>query len=286
MPVVNGAELVRAAFRGGYAVPAFNTQGGVYEIARAVLEAAFEERSPVLLMAYEANTAFYGLGWVPYLARRLSDQTGATVGVHLDHGRSPEVVARAVESGYTSVMIDYSSRPLADNIAVTKRVVAHARAHGVGVEAELGELGRIGGPVDGGEEQLVQPDDVGRFLQECPVDMLAIGIGNAHGFYDREPNIRLDLLEQVRSVSGDTPLVLHGSTGIPDAVVRDCISGGMAKINFGTLVRTRAIDHLTRLLQGQAEHGGHLWRVNQGVCELLKEDVRPLFRLCGSVGRL
>ena len=279
MPVVNGGDLVREAFRNGYAVPAINTQGGAYEIVRAILETAAEERSPVLLMAYEANTAYYGLSWLPFLAQRLSTETGATLGVHLDHGRSVKTALDAVDAGYTSVMIDCSAQPLAENISATKQVIARARSRGVAVEAELGELGRP-------DEHLVRPGDVEQFLHASAVDMLAIGIGNAHGFYDSEPEIRLDLLREVRSLSGDTPLVLHGSTGIPDPVIRSCIAGGMAKINFGTLIRTRVLEHLSGALDGGCEHGGHLWRVNQHVCAKLKEDVRPLLRLCGSAGRL
>lgn len=298
MAVVNGGELVREAFRNGYAVPAINTQGGAYEIVRAILEAAAEERSPILLMAYETNTTYYGLGWLPFLAQRLSAETGSTLGVHLDHGRSVETAIAAVDAGYTSVMIDYSAQPLGENISATNQVIAYARSRGVAVEAELGELGRAavrnasvaeaasGGEPGEGNEHLVRPGDVKQFLDACSVDMLAIGIGNAHGFYEGEPGIRLDLLREVRSLSGDTPLVLHGSTGIPDPVVRNCIEGGMAKINFGTLIRTRALQHLSGALDGGCEHGGHLWRVNQHVCAKLKEDVRPLFRLCGSAGRL
>lgn len=296
MRLIPSGEIVREAAREGYAVAAINCQGGNYDIVRAVLEIADEERAPVILMAYEKNTEYYGLGWLPTLASALGPRYSIPVGVHLDHGQSIEAVEEAVDLGYTSVMIDYSTRPLEENIKATSRVISAARNRGVSVEAELGELqrnqpaGAAGGAgsnsgAASAAENLVDPRHVEQFLSEAPVDMLAVGIGNAHGFYKGTPNIRLDLLQEVNKVSGGTPLVLHGTTGIPPETVRSCISNGMAKINFGTAVRVGFIDHLTGGANGDFDHKGHIWRLCRYAKDRVKEDIRTIIRLTGSAGR-
>ncbi len=299
MRLVPSGQIVREAAREGYAVAAINCQGGNYDIVRAVLETADEERAPVILMAYEKNTEYYGLGWLPTLVSALGPRYSIPVGVHLDHGQNIEAVEEAVDLGYTSVMIDYSTKPLEENIKATSRVIAAARNRGVSVEAELGELqrnqgagaGAASGSAGGSSgaasaaENLVDPRHVEQFLTEAPVDMLAVGIGNAHGFYKGTPNIRLDLLQEVNKVSGGTPLVLHGTTGIPPETVKACISNGMAKINFGTAVRVGFIDYLTAGANGDFDHKGHIWRLCRYAKDRVKEDIRTIIRLTGSAGR-
>jgi ketose-bisphosphate aldolase len=286
MNIVPSAEIVTDAARNGYAIAAINCQGGNYDIVRAVLETADEERAPVILMAYEKNTEYYGLGWLPTLARALGSSYSIPVAVHLDHGQNIDAVVSACDLGYTSVMIDYSTKPLEDNIAAAHQVLAAARRNGVSVEAELGELQRNqGDEAPSAAENLVDPRHVERFLGEAPVDMLAVGIGNAHGFYKGTPDIRLDLLQEVKEVAGDTPLVLHGTTGIPQETVKACISNGMAKINFGTAVRVGFIDYLTAGANGEFDHNGHIWRLCRYAKDRVKEDIRTIIRLTGSAGR-
>ncbi|NBC29888.1 MAG: class II fructose-bisphosphate aldolase [Spirochaetes bacterium] len=301
MRLIPSGQIVKDASKEGYAVAAINCQGGNYDIVRAVLETADEERAPVILMAYEKNTEYYGLGWLPTLVSALGHRYSIPVGVHLDHGQNIDAVEEAVDLGYTSVMIDYSTKPLEENIKATSRVIAAARNRGVSVEAELGELLRNqgagarsagGGAGAGGNpgvpsaaENLVDPRHVERFLSEAPVDMLAVGIGNAHGFYKGTPNIRLDLLQEVTKVSGGTPLVLHGTTGIPPETVKACISNGMAKINFGTAVRVGFIDYITGGANGDFDHKGHIWRLCRYAKDRVKEDIRTIIRLTGSAGR-
>jgi ketose-bisphosphate aldolase len=285
MSIVSSAEIVTKAWKEGYAVAAINCQGGNYDIVRAIMETAAEERAPVILMAYAANTAYYGLGWLPKLVSTLEGDFDIPVAVHLDHGQNVELVKRGTELGYSSVMIDFSTKPLAENIEATKAVLSAAHPKGISVEAELGELLRNEGDVAlRAAENLVDPEDVRQFLEQTPVDMLAVGIGNAHGFYKGEPNIRIDLLERVREVAGDTPLVLHGSTGIPEATVKSCIKNGMAKINFGTVVRVKFVEYLKEGLGGAVEHKGHAWRVCQYAEQKIKQEIRGIIRLTGSSG--
>ena len=293
MPLIPSGDWVREAFANGYAVPAINTQGGNYDLARALVETAAEERSPLILQAYSANTRYYGLGWLPYVAEHLSRQFGIPLAVHLDHCGSVDTVREAVDLGYTSVMIDFSGLPLEENIIGTNRVISLARPRGVTVEAELGRLLRSGGAETGtagpgteAEAGLVDPKEVGRFLAAAEVDMLAVGIGNAHGFYRGEPRIRTDLLRRVKETSGQTPLVLHGTTGIPDPIVEECIRNGMAKINYGTLLRARMLEYLREDTGGTFDHHGHVWQICEHLHTRLKEDIRPIIRLLNSAGRL
>lgn len=285
--IVSSSEIVHDAWQHRYAVAAINCQGGNYDIVRAVIEAAQEEQAPVILAAYAGNTEYYGLAWLPKVVEALKEEFEATVAVHLDHGLDVSVVEQAVDSGYTSVMIDYSKEALDDNVAACRRVIEAARPKGVSVEAELGELHRNdrSGPRSAAEN-LVDPDDVQYLLQNAPVDMLAVGIGNAHGFYKGTPNIRLDLLEQVREVSADTPLVLHGTTGIPEKTVSACIAAGMAKVNFGTAIRVGFLRHLKAAIEDEEICRGHAWRACRYASAKTKDDIKRLLRLVGSSGRL
>ena len=288
MPVVSGKEVVRHAYENGYAVAAINCQGGNYDLLRAVVEAAAEEKAPVIVAVHPNNTGYYGLEWAPEAVRILIRDMGIPVAVHLDHGQDIPTVIRAARSGYSSVMIDYSARSLQENIEATCRILDEARPHGVSVEAELGELLRNAGDTEttpSAADNLVDPTHVSHFLSKAPVDMLAVGIGNAHGFYKGTPNIRLDLLTRVREVACETPLVLHGTTGIPEDIVRKCVELGMAKVNFGTQLRVAYLNYLNEALQGEFDHSGHAWRLLEHVKERLKTDIRKIIRLTGGSGR-
>jgi len=290
--LVSSKEIVRDAAQKGYAISAINCQGGQYDIVRSIMETATEERSPIILMAYEANTAYYGLEWLPRLVSILVEQFDIPAAVHLDHGSTAEMVEKAVGSGFTSVMIDYSQKPLEQNINVTNRVITLARPKGVSVEAEIGELQRNQNSDEGDNlvpaepKNLVDPEHVRLFLEAVDIDMLAVGIGNAHGFYKGEPQIRTDLLKEVKIIARDTPLVLHGSTGIPEAVVKECIQIGIAKINYGTIVRHKFLKYMREGIELEHEHKSHIWRLSRYAKERLKEDIRSIIRVTGSNNRL
>ena len=114
--------------------------------------------------------------------------------------------------------------------------------------------------------------------------MLAIGLGNAHGIYKGVPNIRVDLLQEISSLAGDLPLVLHGSTGIPEDVVRACLKSGIAKVNFGTAVRWKFLEYMQEAIRSPLAEQGHIWKIHQAAMLRLKEDIRDIIRLCGSQG--
>jgi len=281
MALVNSKYIVDDAQKRGYAVPAINTNGGNYDIVRAVCEAAEELRSPIILMAYTPNTEYYGIEYFGMISRYFANKVSVPVAIHLDHSSSIEPILMAIRYGFTSVMIDYSKHELDENIAITRKVVDISHPLDISVEAEVGELLRSDGK--GGYlecKNLASVEDVEKFTSSVPVDMLAVGIGNAHGFYKGKPNIRTDLLKKIRKAT-DVPLVLHGSTGIPEEVVKECIKIGIAKINFGTLIRTNYVKYLDETIDS-FDHKGHPWRIQQHVKDLIKEDVKRIIRLSGS----
>ena len=284
MGLVDAATLVRHASRHRYAVVQINTNGGTYDITRAIVEVAEELSAPVILGAYENNLKYRGYEYAAMQMRFFGQRASVPVAVHLDHGASLDACRQAIEAGFTSVMIDGSHLPIGRNIEQTRAVVDLARPRGVSVEAEVGELQKLN--PDGSMsdvKNLSDPVEVARMSREGKPDMLAVGIGNAHGFYKDAPNIRFDLLEKLAAASV-VPLVLHGSTGLADDVVARCVAMGMAKANLGTLIRTRWVEHTAGVI-AENQHMNHPWRVGQAVKDRLKGDIRHILHVTGSAGR-
>ncbi len=279
--LVNTKEMLIKARAGGYAVPAINTQGGTYDIIWACCRAAQERRSPRILARYASTGAYSGHDFFFEVSRFCANKVDVPVAIHLDHGDSPQLCKEMIDLGFTSVMIDASALPVEENARVTNEVIAMARPHNVTVEAELGELARMGDALS--FSNVVDPDQVARYLSLCQPDSLAIGIGNAHGFYKGEPNIRLDVLKEVAQ-RFDLPLVLHGCTGMSEDVIRQAIGMGMAKINFGTQIRYNYVRYLEEACRF-FDHQGHAWRISQHCNDLLTQDVKAIIRLSGSEGR-
>jgi len=283
MPLVDCASLVRQAHRGRWCVVQVNTNGGTYDITRAIVEAAEEEKSPVILGAYEANLVYRGYEYAAMQMRFFAERASVPVAVHLDHGSSIDACGKAIDAGFTSVMIDGSHLPIDENVKLAGRVVELSRPRGVSVEAEVGELQKLNPDGSMSEvKNLSDPADARR-MSETGIDMLAVGIGNAHGFYKDAPNIRFDLLEKLAAAS-KVPLVLHGSTGLADEVIARCVSMGMAKANLGTLIRTRCVE-FTGAVIAENQHKNHPWRVGLAVKDRLKPDIRHILKVAGSSGR-
>ena len=284
MPLVDAGALVRHARENHYAVAQVNTNGAAYDITRAIIEVAVEERAPIILGAYEGNLAYRGFPYAGMLLRWFAKRADVPVAVQLDHGTCVEACRRAIDAEFTSVMLDTSRLPIDENIALTGQVVRMAQPRGVSVEAEVGELQKLN--PDGSITEvrnLSDPAEVARITAETQIDMLAVGIGNAHGFYKGAPDIRLDLLERLAAASR-VPLVLHGTTGLADDVIRRSIALGMAKVNLGTLVRARYVQYTADVI-AEGEHQNHPWRVCRAAKDRLKEDVRHVVEVTGSAGR-
>ncbi|OEH93290.1 class II fructose-1,6-bisphosphate aldolase [Bacillus solimangrovi] len=236
MPLVSMKEMLIKAKAEGYAVGQFNINN--LEYTQAILQAAEEENSPVILGVSEGAARYMGgFKSVVYMVKGLLEeyQTTVPVAIHLDHGSSFEKCVEAIYAGFTSVMIDGSHHPLEENIAITKKVVEVAHINGVSVEAELG---RIGGQeddliVDEANAAYAIPEECEKLVAETNVDCFAPALGSVHGPYKGEPNLGFERMETIGKETG-VPLVLHGGTGIPVADVQKAISLGTAKVNVNT----------------------------------------------------
>ncbi|MBT2599469.1 class II fructose-1,6-bisphosphate aldolase [Oceanobacillus kimchii] len=243
MPLVSMKEMLEKGKENGYAVGQFNINN--LEYVQAILQAAEEEKSPVILGVSEgAGKYMGGFNVVVAMVKSLMESYGTTVpvAIHLDHGSSFQKCAEAIHAGFTSVMIDGSHSPIEENIAVTGKVVELAQIHGVSVEAEVGT---VGGEEDGviGGIKYADLEECQRLVKEAEIDCLAPALGSVHGEYQGEPNLGFKEMEEILNAV-NVPLVLHGGTGIPTKDIQKAISLGTAKINVNTenqLAQTRAV---------------------------------------------
>lgn len=229
--LVNMRELLKDAQNGNYAVGSFSVAN--MEMVLGVLKAARELSAPVILQIAEVRLKQSPLEIIGPLMVAAAENADTPVAVHFDHGKTEEKIKQALDLGFTSVMFDGSHLPLDENIATTKRIIDIAGKYNASVEAEIG---CVGGSEDGSEDIAInctKPQDAVRFEAKTGVDALAIAIGNAHGNYKDVPKLRFDILQKVNEMT-NTPLVLHGGTGIsPDDFVK-CSKNGIKKINIAT----------------------------------------------------
>jgi len=282
LPLVTSKEVLVEARKNGYAVGAFNVFN--LESVQAVIAAAEAERSPAILQVWSGLDAFVGLDVLAAIVRCEAEKASVPIVLHLDHGMSVEHAAKAIRSGFTSIMIDGSSHPLQDNIAVTKEVVRIAHAVGIPVEGEIGHVGGEEGG-DGNADDLVETDqeEALRFYEATGVDLLAVSIGTSHGKYRRAPVLNIGLLAEIaRRIP--VPLVLHGSSYTPDEMIRDAIRNGIAKINVDTELRDAVIARTTRdILQGATFR--FVNELTSGGYSEMTEKIREKMRLFGSSGK-
>ncbi len=281
--LVTSKEMLIKARKGGYAVPAINTQGGNYDIIRSICLAAEEEKSPIILAHYISTGAYAGHDWFYEVAKWWANKVSVPVAIHLDHGDSVDICKHCVDLNFTAVMYDGSLLPIEENAKNTNEVIKYAHERGVTVEAEIGELLRLD-QIQAGQTttNTVKVEDVKKFLELCQPDSLAIGIGNAHGYYTEKPNIRLDILEEVTKFT-DIPLVLHGCTGMDHDIIKKSLKLGISKINFGTQIRFSYMDYLKDALE--EEKNGRSFIAMQNASDRLKEDVKDIIRLSESCGK-
>jgi len=227
-------EMLETAKKGKYAIGQFNLNN--LEYTQAILQAAEEEQSPVILGVSEGAARYMG-GYklVVAMVKALMEEYNTTVpvAIHLDHGSSFKSCAEAIHAGFTSVMIDASQHPLEDNIAMTAKVVELAYIHGVSVEAELGTVGGQEDDVIAEGVIYADPQECLKLVNETEIDCLAPALGSVHGPYKGEPNLGFAEMEEISQMI-DLPLVLHGGTGIPIKDIQRAISLGTAKINVNT----------------------------------------------------
>ena len=280
-------EMLQKAYEGHYAVPAINTQGGTYDIIRAVCMAAEELRSPVILAHYVNTGAYSGHDWFYETAKWMAGKVSVPVAIHLDHGDSFERCMEMLKLGFTSIMFDGSHYPIAENVEKTTELVKICNEKGLSLEAEVGA---IGGEEDGviGRGECADPDEC-KAIADLGVTMLAAGIGNIHGKYPENwEGLSFETLDAIQQRTGDMPLVLHGGTGIPEDMIKKAISLGVAKINVNTecqlsfAAATRKYVEEGKDLEGKGFDPRKLLKPG---ADAIMETVKEKMELFGSVGK-
>ena len=243
MSLVNSKELLLDAQKKHYAIGAFNVEN--MEMVQAVIAAAEAENAPVILQTTPSTLKYADTSLYFAMVNAVAEKASVPVVIHLDHGNSFELCEKAAKDGYTSLMIDGSKLALEENIQLSKRVAEMAKTYQVcpSVEAELGKLGGKEDDlvVKSGEDTCTDPVEAVRFVEESGIDSLAVAIGTAHGFYKGTPKLEFERLAEIRN-NVSVPLVLHGSSGIPDEDIRKAISLGICKVNFATELRAAYTD--------------------------------------------
>ncbi len=232
--VVSSARLMKRAEKENYAIPAFNIDN--LESAMAVSEIMHEMRTPVIVQMIPRTLNYGGIAIYPAMMRELMADCPVDYALHLDHGSSLSLAKKCIAGGFSSVMFDGSLMPFEDNVKFTKEVTDFALPMDVSVE---GELGTIGGKEEGDtdlEASYTKVSEAEEFVRRTNVSTLAIGVGTAHGVYKGTPHINVERIKEIHAAI-DTPLVLHGASGLSDEVLKDCIAAGITKINFATELR-------------------------------------------------
>lgn len=263
-------EVLEIAQQTNTAIPGFNIDN--IEIPEAIMEAAEEEKCPVILTIGQGAINAGGLRHLPDVVRRLAEISSVPVVMHLDHGVSYEQAIICLRAGFTSVMYDGSHHPFEENVRESAAVVRAAHAVGVSVECELGAISGVEDGISHNGANLVDLDEVRRFISAVDCDALAVGIGNAHGIYKGTPDLDFDRLAACRSL-GAPPLVLHGGSGIPKDMIQKAITLGIRKINVATEVRLAFMQGLESAL-GKRDIYAMYDTAKSAVRALAKEKIR------------
>lgn len=280
MPLVTTTEMFKKAYSGGYAVGAFNVNN--MEIVQGITEACQEQKSPVVLQVSKGARAYANHNYlVKMVQAAVENCPDIPIALHLDHGPDFETCKACIDGGFTSVMIDGSSLPFEENVAMAKKVVDYAHEHGVVVEAELGTLAGVEDDVNVSAEDssYTRPEDVQEFVERTGCDSLAIAIGTSHGAYKFKPGtipqLRFDILEEVEKRLPGFPIVLHGSSsvpqefvkkinehggkmpdaiGIPEDMLRDAAKMAVCKINIDSDIRLAITATIREYFDAHPDH--------------------------------
>jgi ketose-bisphosphate aldolase len=283
MPVENMTTMLAKARAAGYAVGAFNILD--YNSTKAVIEAAEDVCSPVIIQTSAKTVVFWGcpaiIGWVRELAR----SSKVPIALHLDHCKDLKLIAECIEAGWTSVMIDASSKPFEENLALSRHVAEMARPKDITVEAELGAIVGVEDDIHVKEQDahLADPKQAIRFCEEVQPDCFAPAIGTAHGVYKGEPRIAYSRLEEIARRT-TIPIALHGGTGLAGDVFKKCIALGCAKVNISTQLKYAFIDGFV------AYHNSHNAEYNplkviEAQFDALKAGIIEKISLFGCAGK-
>ena len=281
--LVTTKEMLLDAQKNHYAVGAFNIEN--LEFVMAVLAAAEETHSPVIMQTTPGTVKTAGLDYFYGMVKAAAERASVPVALHLDHGDGFDRCMQALRVGYTSVMIDGSHESFEDNIALTASVARVGAAMGVPVEAELGKVGgkEDDGPAVEGENPYTDPEEAREFVERTGCTSLAIGVGTAHGVYTETPHIEQEVVKAIRAAV-DVPLVLHGTSGVPDEQVAEAVKNGICKVNYATELRQAYTKGFMAYMAENPSCFDPKKPAKQGMAEIT-EIVKIRMQNLGSVGR-
>lgn len=287
MSLVTTKEMLKKAQKGRYAVGAFNANN--MEIIQAIIETAEEENAPAILQASQGAIEYAGLDNIVAMVKVMAEKVIVPIALHLDHGTDYYQNIKCLRAGFTSLMFDGSKLPFEENVKITKKVVEMAHTCDIPVEAELGQIGKMGDSDEPGvalekvKETMADPYEAAKFVELTKIDFLAAAVGTIHGC--RTPFAKLDIprIEKIRELT-DVPLVLHGASGVNDEEVRKGISAGICKINIDTRIRmifTKKIREIIKMNPQEIDPRKLLGPAR----EVAKEVIRERMRVFGCSGK-
>lgn len=283
MYLISSREMLKRAQKGGYAVPAFNIHN--LETVQVVVETAAELRSPVILAGTPGTYGYAGVDYIVAICKEAAHKHQMPLVLHLDHHEEFADIEAKVNAGIRSVMIDGSHYPFDENIDVVSRVVQFCQRYDVSVEAELGRLGGQEDDliVDSADAAFTDPAAAAEFVRRTGIDSLAVAIGSAHGLYKGEPRLDFERLAAIRE-QVDIPLVLHGASGIPDAMVNRCIDMGVCKVNVATELKIAFADAVKSYFGEHPDANDPRKYIVPGKAAM-REVVEAKIRMCRSEGK-
>lgn len=279
MPLVNLSNMLKKADQEKTAVGNFDVFN--IEMLKAVLGAAEETRSPVILAYGEVFEDYIDILHFARLAVSMAQSASVPVALHLDHAVKFSSIIKAVDSGFTSIMVDASDKPLEENIAVTQKVMDVCRVLDVSVEAELGHVSGIEGLYENDEYIYTDPLEAKRFVEQTGVDALAVAVGTVHGVYKSKPRLNLARLREIKAAAG-IPLVLHGGSGLSDEDFRQTIECGVSKINIFTDLTLAAMGNIR---ENAADASLSFMSQCLKMTDAVKQEAVKKMRLFGSAGK-
>lgn len=279
-----GKSILDVANENNFAIPAFNISD--WAMFNGIMDISEEKAAPVIIAIHPDEVSHITTDLIPAMHAR-AHRSSVPVAIHWDHGGSYEQIISAIKAGFTSVMIDASLLPFDENVALTRKVVDAAHAVGIQVEGELGTIGANDSYGESGAAEIIytNPQDAVRFVEETGVDSLAIAIGTSHGLYpsDRNPELRHDLLEEIKAAIG-IPLVLHGGSSNPDAELRRAVELGVNKINISSDIKVSYHNRMREIL-GTDERLREPNAIQPAALEAMKATAAEKIELFGADGK-
>lgn len=284
MALVNPVEILKLAEKNHCAVASFNIHN--LETAAAAAEGAAEENCPVIIQTTPGTLKHSDIEYISAIVRAASEKYSIPIALHADHFTDYDLIVKAIECGYSSVMIDASSLPYEENVALVCKVVEFAHARGVAVEGELGKIGGVEDDMfvetDSRKASFTDPDEALDFVSRTGIDSLAVAIGTAHGIYVGEPDLDFERLSEIRE-KVSIPLVLHGASGVPDWQIKESLRRGISKINIATELKIPMASAIKKAFAENPDETDP--RVYMGAAKkAVKAVVREKIRLCGGTG--